>query len=433
MAGMAPAVAASALARPAAGGRYYTLLLLTVIYALNFLDRTIFNVLIEPIKKEFALSDTTIGLLAGFGFVLLYSVLGMPIARIADRRSRRNIVVLGLACWSAMTALCGLAQNVTTLAIARMGVGIGELAGTPASQSLVADLFTKDERPKALGIFAIGAYLGVFLGYIFGGWVSQYFGWRAAFIGAGLPGLAIALLFWKSAREPMRGACDSGLRIAAREALRPTFAFLVSQRSYVLVLIGFCLTSYTNYATSVWMPPFLARVHHLSSAQIGTYAGTFKGLFGIAGTLLGGFVVAWIGRSEDRWKLWAPAIASGLAGPIFAICMLTPHLEISIAMLGLFSLFVGFHLGPIFAITQTVARANMRTLAAATVLLTATCFGQGVGPLVVGAFNDWLAPSYGADGVRYSLLTASVTTVLGALVFLLAARSIRSDVERAAG
>jgi predicted MFS family arabinose efflux permease len=342
-------------------------------------------------------------------------------------------VAIGLACWSAMTTLCGLAQNLTTLAIARIGVGIGESAGTPASQSLIADLFAKDERPRALGIFAVGTYLGVFLGYVFGGWVNQYFGWRTAFVGAGLPGLAIALLLWISAREPPRGAGDGGAQTTTREAVRPTFAFLFSQRSYLLVLMGFCLTSYTNYATSVWIPPFLARIHHLSSAQVGTYAGTFKGLFGIAGTLLGGFVVARIGRSDDRWKLWAPAIASGLAGPIFALCMLTPSFPTSIAMLGLFSLFVGFHLGPIFAIAQTVARPNMRALAAATVLLTATCFGQGVGPLVVGLCNDRLKASYGVDAIRYSLLTASATTVLGALVFLLAARSIRSDVRRAAG
>jgi predicted MFS family arabinose efflux permease len=419
-------------APPATGGRYYTLLLLTLIYSLNFLDRTIFNVLIEPIKKEFALSDTMIGLLAGFGFALMYCVLGMPIARIADRRSRRNIVALGLALWSAMTTLCGMAQNATTLAFARVGVGIGEAAGTPASQSLIADLFDKDERPRALGIFAIGTYLGVFLGYVFGGWVNQYFGWRTAFMGAGLPGLAIALLLWLSVQEPARGAQDADTPRVVRDDMRTTFSFLIAQRSYILVLIGFSLTSYTNYATAVWIPPFLARVHHLSSAEIGTYAGTFKGLFGIAGTLLGGFVVARISRSEDRWKLWAPAIMSGLAGPIFAACMLTPSFPVSVAMLGLFSLFVGFHLGPIFAIAQTVAKPNMRALATATVLLTATCFGQGIGPLVVGLCNDWLKPSFGGDAVRYSLLTASATSVLGALIFLLAARSIQSDIDRAA-
>jgi MFS family permease len=159
--------------------------LLTVVYALNFLDRTIFNVLIEPIKKEFTLSDTTMGLLAGFGFVLFYSLIGIPIARVADRLNRRNIVATAFAFWSAMTFLCGMAQSVATLALAR--IGVGESAGTPASQSMIADLFNKNERPRALGVYAIGTYLGVFLGYFIGGYVNQHYGWRMAFFSAGLP------------------------------------------------------------------------------------------------------------------------------------------------------------------------------------------------------------------------------------------------------
>jgi MFS family permease len=409
--------------------RYYTLALLTIVYALNFLDRTIFNVLIEPIKKEFQLSDTMLGLLAGFGFVLMYSVLGMPIARLADRSNRRNIVTAGLAFWSAMTALCGLAQNVTVLACARIGVGIGESASTPASQSIIAGLFNKDERPRALGIFAIGTYLGVFLGYFFGGWVNQYFGWRMAFIAAGLPGIAVALLLRFTITEPVRRA-DSGEKVS-NEAIGPTFAFLFSQKSFLLVLIGFCLAGFTNYSTAVWTPPFMARVHHLSSAEIGTYAGTFKGLFGIAGALLGGFVVSKISRDDDRWKLWAPAIMSGLAAPVFVLCMLTPSFHVMVWTLGLFSVLVGFHLGPIFAVAQTIAKTSMRALAAATMLLTGTCFGLGVGPLVVGYLNDVLKATYGAEAVRYSLMTAAAATVLASLFFVWGAQSIRADIKRA--
>jgi MFS family permease len=180
MVDLAPGVAAQAgaAARPSAR-RYYVLGLLTIVYALNFLDRTIFNVLIEPIKKEFLLSDTTMGLLAGFGFVLFYSLLGIPIARVADRINRRNIVALALAFWSAMTFLCGIPSSVATLALARIGVGIGESAYTPASQSIIADLFDKDERPRALGVYA-ATYLGVFLGYFIGGYVNQHYGWRMA-------------------------------------------------------------------------------------------------------------------------------------------------------------------------------------------------------------------------------------------------------------
>jgi predicted MFS family arabinose efflux permease len=398
-----PAAAAKRSAR-----RYYVLGLLTIIYALNFLDRTIFNVLIEPIKKEFALSDTMMGLLAGFGFALFYSLLGIPIARVADRLSRRDIVALALA---------------------RIGVGIGESAGSPASQSIVADLFTKNERPRALGIYAIGTYLGVFLGYFVGGYVNQHYGWRSAFYVAGVPGILLALVLWLTISEPKRGAMQESF---VPEPLGPTLRFLASQKSFIIVLVGFCLTTYTNYATAAWIPPFLARVHHLSSAEIGTYAGTFKGLAGMAGTLLGGFVVAAISRRDDRWKLWAPAITSGLAGPVFALCMLTQDFAMMVAMLALTSFLVGFHLGPIFAIAQTVARPSMRALASALIALTATCFGQGVGPLAVGVVNDALKGSFGNDAVRYSLLSAALTTVLGALLFVWAARTIRNDIGRAA-
>src|SRR6202789_4020094 len=191
--------------------RYYVLALLTAVYALNFLDRTIFNVLIEPIKKEFTLSDTAMGLLAGFGFVLFYSLLGIPIARIADRLNRRNIVAIAFAFWSAMTFVCGMASSVATLTLARIGVGLGESAGTPASQSILADLFSKNERPRALGIYAIGTYLGIFLGYFFGVWVNQFYGWRIAFLGVGLPGVLLALLLRMSVREPVRGGSDGSL------------------------------------------------------------------------------------------------------------------------------------------------------------------------------------------------------------------------------
>src|ERR1700724_3131765 len=404
--------------------RYYVLGILTAVYALNFLDRPISNVLIEPIKKEFLLSDTAMGLLAGFGFVLFYSALGIPIARLADRLNRRNIVAVAFAFWSAMTFVCGMATSVTSLALARIGVGIGESAGTPASQSIIADLFNKNERPRALGIYAIGTYLGIFLGYFIGGYINQHYGWRMAFFSAGLPGIALAAVLWLTISEPKRGAMAETF---APEAIGPTLGFLASQQTFVIVLIGFCLTTYTNYATAAWIPPFLARVHHLSSAEIGTYAGTFKGLFGMAGTLIGGLVVAHISHRDDRWKLWAPAITSGLAGPVFAVCMLTQDFTTMVAALAATSFLVGFHLGPIFAIAQTVARPSMRALASAIILLTATCFGQGVGPLAIGMINDALKSAYGNDAVRYSLLSAALTTSLGALFFVWAARCIRAD------
>ncbi len=213
MVDLGTAVAASSDAHAGvATRRYYVLALLTVIYALNFLDRTIFNVLIEPIKKEFALSDTAMGLLAGFGFVLFYSLLGIPIARIADRLNRAQHRGAGVRVLERHDSAVRLAPSVATLALARIGVGIGESAGTPASQSMVADLFNKNERPRALGIYAIGTYLGVFLGYFIGGYVNQHFGWRMAFFTAGLPGIALAAVLWLTVTEPSAARWRKPLR-----------------------------------------------------------------------------------------------------------------------------------------------------------------------------------------------------------------------------
>src|SRR5260370_9439995 len=247
MVDFAPQVAVEADAARPSISRYYVLGLLTAVYALNFLDRTIFNVLIEPIKQEFTLSDTTMGLLAGFGFVLFYSLLGIPIARIADRLNRRNIVAIAFACWGAMTFLCGMAQSVATLALARIGVGIGESAGTPASQSIVADLFNKDERPRALGVYAIGTYLGVFLGYFIAGYVNQHYGWRLALFSAALPRNALAAGLLPTVAGPARGARAEH---CTRRTIEPTPRFLGSQPTLVLLLIGFLPSTFYNFPPS---------------------------------------------------------------------------------------------------------------------------------------------------------------------------------------
>ena len=237
--------------------------------------------------------------------------------------------------------------------------------------------------------------------------MSQHYGWRVAFYSAGLPGLVLAVVLWLTVSEPPRGTPAASVK---PEPVGPTLRVLAHQRSFVIVLIGFGLTSFTNYATSIWIPPFLARVHHLSSAEIGFYAGTFKGLCGMVGTLAGGLVVTRISARDDRWKLWAPAVMSAQAGPVFAGCLLTHSFPAMIVLLALASSWSASISVRIFAIGQTVARPNMRALASAILLLMGTCFGQGLGPLTVGLINDALKYSFGADAIRYSLLSASLDT-----------------------
>mgnify|MGYP003693544687 CR=1 FL=1 len=337
----------------------------TVIYALNFLDRTIFNVLIEPIKRSSALSDTDDGPARGLRLrAVLFAARHPDRARRRPLQSAATSSAIALAFWSAMTVLLRHgAERGDAGAGANRRRHRRDPPARPASQSIIADLFNKNERPRALGVYAIGTYLGVFLGYFIGGYVNQYYGWRMAFFAAGLPGIALAAVLWLTVSEPKRGAMAETF---TPEPIGPTarLSRLAADLRHP-ARIGFCLTTHANYATAAWIPPFLARVHHLISAEIGTYAGTFKGLCGIAGTLLGGLVVAQISRRDDRWKLWAPAITSGLAGPVFALCMLTSDFTTMVAALAPTSFLVGFHLGPIFAIAQTVAKPSMRALASA--------------------------------------------------------------------
>ena len=248
--------------------RYYVLALLTLVYSVNFLDRTVFNVLIDPIKKELGLSDTVMGLIAGPGFIFFYAVTGIPFARLADRFSRRNLVAAATVLWSVMTALCGTAQSAVSLAIARVGVGIGEAGSGPASHSMISDLFSKIERVRALGVYALGVSLGSAVGYASGGWLNQHYGWRMAFFFAGLPGLIAALLLLLTSNEPQRGAQESDLVSLATQSFKQTLAFLWRQKTFVLVACGFCFTAFGNYTIAVWIPSFLVRVHHLTSAQM---------------------------------------------------------------------------------------------------------------------------------------------------------------------
>jgi len=418
--------------RRAYQGAWWAVILLTTIYALNFLDRNIVNILLEPIKKEMALSDAMLGLISGLGFALFYALVSLPIARLADRSNRRDIVAAGLVLWSAMTALSGLAANVWQLLAARSGVGVGEAAGVPPSQSMIADMFEPAARPRAMGVFATGTYIGIFAGYFVGGWVSQYYGWRAAFLVAGLPGLLLALLLRWGIAEPVRGGADPGSD--ARDcSTGETLRFLLGSPTFLLVLGGFILTGVTNFATSAWIPSFLRRIHQLSQSEIGTYAGTVKGLCGMVATVGGGALVAWIGRTDARWRIGVPGICSLLGGPAMLWFLFAPTPTGSLFGLSVMTMLVGVHLGPVFAVFMSVVLPGMRAFTAALALAIGNLISLGLGPLMVGALSDRLAPGMGVESVRYALILPAVCSVAGGVLFLLAMLTYRRDIARTGG
>lgn len=412
----------------------YALVMLTLIYSLNFLDRTIITILIDPIKHDYHLSDKVMGFISGFGFVIMYSILAAPVARWADRGNRRSIITWGLVLWSGMTALAGVARNALQLTLSRFGVGVGEAAGTAPSASMISDLFRGEQRSTAMSVYQLGPVIGGFLGAFIGGWVNQYYGWHRAFLVAGIPGLLVALIFRLTVKEPSRGSSEQKKVSTVQQNLRETFRFMWRQRCYMLILTGFCFTTFTQFGFGTWAAPFLGRIHHLNTAQIGTYVGTVRALAGLVGTLGGGYLSDWAAKHWDlRWKIYVSGICSILAFPGVLLFVFSQSLFWCIAGFTIVSMMSPVHVGPIVAASHSTVKVGMRAFSTSIIYLISELIGLGLGPFLIGVFNDHYRVRMGIGVIRYSMSTAAMTTLLGGLIFLIAAQYLRRDMARTTG
>ena len=414
---------------------WYVLAVLFVVYVVNFVDRQILAIVLDDVKADLGVSDTAMGFLSGFAFVMFYTLAGLPIARLADRRSRRTIVAVGLAVWSAMTALCGLAQTFAQLALARVGVGIGEAAGTPPSHSLLSDYFPPERRATALSLYAMGIYVGVMLGYLAGGFIREAFDWRTAFLAVGLPGIPLALLVRATVREPARGLSEGAAAAspdptAAAPRVTEVLRRLRDRRSFVWLTVGACCQALSGYAVLAWGPAFLGRVHGMSAAEIGTSVGIVTGVCGALGAWLGGVLVDRLSRRDVRWAMWLPAGVSALGFPFAIPFYLSAQPGAAIAAFAPFYLLGAMYVGPLWATAQNLVRPDMRALTSAILLVILNLVGLGAGPLVVGILNDAMAPRLGAEAIRWSLLAMAATGALATPFFWLAARALPGDLAR---
>jgi MFS family permease len=370
------------------------------------------------------------GLLAGLAFALFYTFLGIPLARWADHGSRVALISLGLVVWSAMTAASAYARSFGQLALARIGVGVGEASFTPSAHSLISDYFPRERRATALAIFTIGANLGTFLAQAGGGWVAHNMGWRPAFLMVGLPGLLVALVFYRTVREPVRGRWDAP-GSTQPSPLGESLAYLAGRRAFVFIALSAALHGFSSYGSGTWTNVFLMRVHGLNVAQAGLVLGTLTAVVGASGAYLAGRLSDRLGARDPRWYMWVPGLASVLALPFVLLFLyLADTLHAVLAYLP-GQLLASSWVGPTYAMTQGVAPPRMRALAAAIVVFAINLVGMGLGPLVVGALNDVLAPTYGLEAVRYSLMVAAVPHTLASVFNLLAARSLREDLALA--
>ncbi|MDE3169325.1 MAG: MFS transporter [Acidobacteriota bacterium] len=423
--------AAAQSPRAASREANYALGVLSIIYVLNYADRGIFSLLLDSIKKDFRVSDTAMGLIAGFGFVLFYSLLGLPIARWADRFNRRFILTAGLAVWSVMTCLSGLAAGPWQLAFTRLGVGAGEACGIAPSHSMLSDMFPKEELPRALSILTAGSSVGIFVGSLLGGYVSQYYGWRWAFAAAGLPGIGVAILFRLTVKEPVRGAMEGPQADTSLHSVMETLRFLFSQVSFVYITIGGTLMGITLYAFNIWSPAFLHRVHHLNNATIGLLQGGVAALFGVAGVLIGGFFAERLGRRDIRWRLIVPAIASIASCPVSLLFLFLHSLPGALVCWGLSTMCIFAYAGPIYAVYQTVSMVRMRALASATFLFLGSLLGLGAGSALIGFVSTQLSRRFGEDSIRYSMIFPSVLGLFAGVFFWIGSRYLAADSARA--
>ena len=406
--------------------RRYVLFLLTLVYALNFVDRQILVILSESIKADMDLSDSQLGLLTGFAFAIFYVSVGIPIARWADRGNRRNIVALAITVWSGMTALSGLSQNYWQLLMARIGVGVGEAGGSPPAHSIISDYYPVKERGRAMSIYSTGVYIGVLLGFLVGGWINHTYGWRMAFFAVGIPGFLVALLVRYTLKEPKRGQID-GVEETNPAGFSQTLNTIWKMKSFRWFTLAAGLTAFTSYGIGNFMPSFMIRSHGLDSMQVGIALAVTAGLGGAIGTFMGGMFADKLGQRDMRWYLWISAIPALLAVPFLLLGIFSDNTAIMLCLMFCYTLLGAFYLGPTIAISHTLVKPSMRAMASAVLFFILNLIGLGLGPLCVGLLSDALAASQGVDSLRYAIAIVSFMGLLAAACFALAARHLPGD------
>ncbi len=410
--------------------RTYALVLLVVVYIFNFIDRTIVNILLEAIGKEFDLADWQLGFFSGTAFAIFYATLGVPIARFADRSQRRRIIAVALAFWSLMTAGQGLAVGFASLALARVLVGVGEAGCSPPAHSMIADLFAPAQRARALSIYSLGIPIGGAIGYFVGGWVRQLFGWREAFMLVGLPGVLLAALVLFTLREPTRGHWEGPRAGTGDGSLREAFAFISRLPSFWHLAFGGALHAFYGYGAATFNPAFFERIHGFSPGEYGTIVAAIGLTAGVLGTYLGGYLGDRFGARDVRSYAWVPGVGSVVAIPFVIGVYLAPDRWWAIAIWLMPAALAGLYLGPTFAMTQALVPPRMRSQAAAILLLVLNLIGYGLGPQFVGALSDWLKPAHGIDSIRYALMwTIVVGAAWSVIHYWLAARTLGRDLE----
>ncbi len=401
--------------------RNYLLAVLLVVLAFNGMDGLALGLVLQSIKIDLRLSDTQLGLLSGIAFALFYSVMGIPIARWADRGNRVTIVGLTAAAWSVMVALCGVAASFAQLLLIRIGVAVGEAGCMPPAQSLIADYFPREERPRAVGIYMLGGSLSVVIGYFIAGWLNQLYGWRTTFMLLGASGVVPAGLAWLTLKEPRRdraaaaftfnadtrSACDGPAAPVDSACCVEVCRTLWANITFRHLLLSFSITGFFGNGLAQWLPAFFIRSFGLKTGELGTWFAVINGAGGAVGTYLGGRLASRYAPRNERLQLKGMAVIYCAFGIITALIYLSSNKVMALVFMGLSTIGVTLAYGPLFATIQTLVPERMRAVAIATIYLFANLIGLGLGPLAVGTLSDVLQPYFREESLRYALLAMS--------------------------
>jgi MFS family permease len=430
----APAGAAPTAVLPdVAEYRGYVLAILVVVYTFNFIDRQILGILAVPIKTELGLSDRALGMLGGLAFALFYTLLGIPIARLADRVGRVGIIAVAVGLWSFATAACGAAHSFAQLFWARLAVGVGEAGGVAPAYSLICDYFPSRQRARALAVYSFGIPIGSALGIVLGGFITHWMSWRMAFVIVGGVGFWTAPILKLTVREPPRGvpapAPDSPARSNAKRNLSAVLATLASKPSFWGLALGGGTCSMMGYGLFFWMPSFLVRSFGLSVLQASLFYGGLVLVAGTAGIWAGGVLADRLGQRSRSAYAWVPAVAFLCTVPFYAVGILSTNLAVCLLLLGIPTALALAWLGPVLAAVQHLVLPAERSTASAVFLFVNNLLGLGVGTMLIGVISDVLhvRGGVGVESLRYAILAGLSCYLIAAALFMWGARHLEGD------
>lgn len=411
--------------------RNYVLGVLVLGYVFNVIDRGVFGIVLQPIKEEFLLSDTELGVLSGLAFAIFYAFMGIPMARLADAWSRVNVLTIAITLWSLATALCGAATGFFSLLFARIGTAVGESGGTPPSHSLISDYFPARIRGTALSIYAMAVPFGTSMGNFASGWLNLLIGWRLTFVAVGLPGILVAALLKATVKESPRGHSDidgHAQRARGTPPVMTVFRYLCSRRSFMHMSLAAALHAVVWYAGSAWNASFFIRSHGMDTGVAGTWLAIFA-LIGTIGTFAGGFLADRLSEryGDKRWYMWVPGIACLIMVPFQFFSYLAEDLAIVVPSFTVMVILAAMFFGPSFAVAQNLATLRMRAMSTSILLFVQTLIGLSLGPAVAGVLSDYLQPTAGTASLSYGLVIVGLCNIWAALHYFLGSRSFRED------